>query len=324
MKTLDLRHPVSPELLNSKYYFQSLLEQALVCGLLSGEEVLKIQADLLFVLARQANKWNKGRSSSMPTEKAQDIMESICFVIGLRLKSCDSPEQAVDILKTEPLGTIFENGMKRVQRKIVVSKHLQKYILSHLFATPNEFYYSTIAEGISGFFKLYRPEYAAHEIHITADYPVLLGRPELNGIEFIEQYLRCIDAENAFCTCFDARKIHHLLCGLMIDYKSVPMNLFEPVVLSALGLVTVEKNPMGLDLDKKDLHILQQHFLEQSVQEIGECLKEALYQLNQIINLSQTSLNYALLCIPKLAAAIQNAVNLKTLDKVFLIPNRKC
>lgn len=75
MKTLDLRHPVSPELLNSKYYFQSLLEQALVCGLLSGEEVLKIQADLLFVLARQANKWNKGRSSSMPTEKAQDIME---------------------------------------------------------------------------------------------------------------------------------------------------------------------------------------------------------------------------------------------------------
>ncbi|MCI5503805.1 MAG: DUF6179 domain-containing protein, partial [Eubacterium sp.] len=245
MKTLDLRHPVSPELLNSKYYFQSLLEQALVCGLLSGEEVLKIQADLLFVLARQANKWNKGRSSSMPTEKAQDIMESICFVIGLRLKSCDSPEQAVDILKTEPLGTIFENGMKRVQRKIVVSKHLQKYILSHLFATPNEFYYSTIAEGISGFFKLYRPEYEAHEIHITADYPVLLGRPELNGIEFIEQYLRCIDAENAFCTCFDARKIHHLLCGLMIDYKSVPMNLFEPVVLSALGLVTVEKNPMG-------------------------------------------------------------------------------
>lgn len=323
MKTLDLRHPISTELLNPKYYFQSLLEQAHACELLSGEEVLKIQADLLPILAGQAEKWSKGRSSSMPTEKAQNMMESICFVIGIHLKTFDRPEQAINILKTESLGTIFEKGMKRVQRKIVVSQHLQKYILSHLFATPNEFYYSTIAEGISGFFKLYRPEYSAHEIHITADYPVLFGRPELNGIEFIEQYLRCIDAENAFCTCFDARKIHHLLCGLTRDYQSIPMNLFEPVVLSALGLVLVERNPMELDLDIKDLNILQQYFLEQSVQDIGECLKEAFFQLNQIINLPQTSMDYALLCIPKLAASIQNAVNLKTLDKVFLIPGKK-
>ena len=102
------------------------------------------------------------------------------------------------------------------------------------------------------------------------------------------------------------------------------MNLFEPVILSALGLVMVERNPMGLDLNKKDLHILQQYFSNQNGQDIRQCLKEALYQLNQIINLPQTSRDYVLLCIPKLAAAIQNAVNLKTLDKVFLIPNRKC
>ena len=140
MKTLDLRHLISAELLNPKYYFQSLLEQVHVCELLSGEELLKIQVDLLSILAGQAEKWSKGRSSSMPTEKAQDMMESICFVIGIQLKTCDHPEQAVDILKTEPLVTIFEKGMKRLQRKIVVAKHLQKYILSHLFATPNEFY----------------------------------------------------------------------------------------------------------------------------------------------------------------------------------------
>jgi len=110
--------------------------------------------------------------------------------------------------------------------KTAISRSLQKKILEHLLDTPNVYYRSTIADGVNGFFKLYRPQFAAHEIHITADYPILAGRPELDGIEFIEQYLRCIEAENAFCICFKPQDIHHLLCGLTHDYRSVPFNNF--------------------------------------------------------------------------------------------------
>lgn len=56
--------------------------------------------------------------------------------------------------------------------------------------------------------------------------------------------------ENAFCVCFATQDIHHLLCGLMQDYRSVPLNIFEPVLLSALVLVIRERSPKPLDLNE--------------------------------------------------------------------------
>lgn len=320
METLDILHPIKEEMLNPKYYFQSLIEQACYCGLLSEKELSAVQTDLLVILAEQTDKWSRGESSSIPTEKAQDIMTSILFVIGIQLKSYQTPEQAVDILKSEPLKLLFENGLKLVHQKMAVSRHLQKSILDHLLDTPNVYYRSTIADAINGFFKLYRPQFAAHEIHITADYPVFIGRPELDGIEFIEKYLRCIQAENAFCVCFAPQDIHHLLCGLTPDYRNVPLNIFEPVLLSALGLMVQERNPKRLDLTKHDISFLYRLFSGQSEKEVQSCLKKALFCLNEKIDLPQIFIRYASLCIPKLTATILNAVKMKTLDKVFLIP----
>lgn len=320
MGTLDILHPIKKELLSPKYYFQSLIEQARFCDLLSDRDLSVIQTDLLLILAEQTQKWGQGESSSIPTEKAQDIMTSILFVIGIQLKSYQTPEQAVDMLKSQSLKKLFENGLKFVQRKMSISRQFQKKILNHLLDTPNVYYRSTIADGINGFFKLYRPQFAAHEIHITADYPILAGRPEVDGIEFIEYYLCCIEAENAFCICFKPQDIHHLLSGLTRDYRSVPLNIFEPVLLSALGLVIQCRSPKNLNLNEDDISALYQQFACQSEKEIQDCLKKAFLSLNREMDISQSSRQYTLLCLSKLAATIKNAVLMKTLDKVFLIP----
>ena len=321
METLDILHPIRAELLSQKYYFQSLIEQAHYCGLMSDKELSAMQGDLLLILAEQTDKWSRGESSSIPMEKAQEIMASILFVIGIQLKSYQTPEQAVDMLKSEPLKKLFENGLKLVRRKMAISRHLQKKILDHLLDTPNVYYRSTIADGINGFFKLYRPQFAAHEIHITADYPAFYWETvKLEGIEFIEKYLRCIQAENAFCVCFAPQDIHHLLCRLTQDYRSVPLNIFESVLLSALGLVIRERSPKLLDLSPNDISFLYQRFSAQSENDVQECLKKALSRLSEEMDLPQVSIHYASLCIPKLTTTIRTAVKMKTLDKVFLIP----
>lgn len=320
METLDIHHLIKTELLSPKYYFQSLIEQACYCGLMSEKELSKMKADLLLILAGQSDKWSRGKSSSIPTEKAQDIMTSILFVLGIQLKSYQTPEQAIDMLKSKPLKVLFENGLKRVGQKMAISRHLQKKILEYLLDTPNVFYRSTIADGINGFFKLYRPQFAANEIHITADYPVCMGRPELEGIEFIEKYLKCIHVENAFCVCFAPKDIHYLLCGLTPDYRSVPLNIFEPVILSALGLVICKKDSKRLDLTEKDMSFLYQMFKGKSETKVQDCLKKALISLNKNMDFPQECIQYASLCIPKLTSIIINAVKMKTLDKVFLVP----
>lgn len=247
-------------------------------------------------------------------------MTSIMFVIGIELKSYKDPQEAIHMLKTESMTTLFDNGIIHIQHKIAVSRRLQKHIISHLLNTPHVFYRSTIVEGIHAFFKMYCPQFSAHEIHITADYPVYIGRPKLNGIEFIEQYLRCIEAENAFCICFSPQNIHHLLCGITQDYHHVPMNIFEPVLLSALGLIILKRHPQQLHLTKKDIDCLYQRFSNQSQNEIALTLKKAFLLLNQEIKLPKISKTYISLCIPQLARTIQNSITLKTLDKVFIVP----
>lgn len=79
MTVLDVLHPILPEQLNSRYYFQSLMERAHLCGLLSDQELSKIQTELLIILAEQTDKWSQGKSSSIPMEKAQELLTSACF-----------------------------------------------------------------------------------------------------------------------------------------------------------------------------------------------------------------------------------------------------
>ena len=47
MEALDILHPIKEEMLNPKYYFQSLIEQACYCGLMSEKKLSAIQTDLL-------------------------------------------------------------------------------------------------------------------------------------------------------------------------------------------------------------------------------------------------------------------------------------
>ena len=66
-------------------------------------------------------------------------MTSVLFVIGIQLKSYQTPDQAVGMLKSEPLNTLFVNGLRLVRQKMAICRRLQKRILNHLLATPNVF-----------------------------------------------------------------------------------------------------------------------------------------------------------------------------------------
>ena len=320
MDALDSLPPIDENRLHPRHYTESLLRQAVSCGLLSDEDMAKIRSGLLEILAKQWDIWSRGESSSVPVEKAQDMMHSALFVIGVGLKACRSPKQAAEQLKTQPAALLYESGQQIIRRKLAAARLIQRKITNHLLETPNVFYRSTIVERINGFFKLYRPQLDAHELHITADYPVLAGRPDLDGIEFIEQYLRCIEAENTFCVQFRAQDVHHLLCGLTRDYRSVPVNLFEYVVLSALGLVLLGHDPRGLDLTAQDTEKLYSLFSGKSGEETAGCLAKAARVLSRQGLLPESVRRYLVATLPKLASDVQNAVKMKTPDKLFLIP----
>lgn len=314
-------HPISNERLDAKQYFPSLINEACLCGLLSESDAEGIRSTLLNIFSAQMKEYCGERSSSVTVEKAREISDSVMFTIGLELKTYEYPEEAAAALKKEPLKTIFDNGLDILRRKLVICRKIQRRIAENLFETPNVYYRSTVIDGINGFFKLYSPEFSAREIHITADYPLLAGRPDLDGVEFIEAYLRWFEAENLFCVMFDSKDIHGLMCGLTKDYRSCPVNIFESVMLAALGLVILNRNPRRLDLSQSDVRRISDVFCGKTTAEIQNLLDGALEDLNWQMQPENKIKKYAAHCIPLLAYTVYNAVRLNNADKIFLVPD---
>ena len=309
--------PIREEDLDQRAYFSSLLESSARVGLISEKGIMAIRSGLWELLREQAKKRCGGKSSSLPKELAEELLESIAFVIGVKLKAFLTLDEAVSALMAVSVKELFDDGMEIVRMKMANSKRLQNKILKNLFNTPNVYYKATVADGINGFFKLYKPQFEAQNIHITADYPIFLERPELDGVEFIERYLRYIDAENAFLTLFDPLSVHRLMCAVKSDYADIPINFFEPVFMTAAGCVILGKNPSELSLSPTEAERLGKMFCGAAREEIDSVLNEVLARLANCMKIPPHSENYARLSVTKLSAWIEKCTELQMKDGIF-------
>jgi len=271
-------------------------------------------------LAKQTELFNNGASSSIRIEKAQDLLASILYTVGVQLKSYASPEDAIDALKTENLNRLFYLGLKKINWKIMIAKQRHLRLKKCLFKIQNVFYRLTAVDGIDGFFKLYNPRFSAQEIHITADYPTFNGVYDLDGIEFIEKYLENLTHENRFCLYFSENAVHHLLCGLDEDYQKILMNIYEPVLIASLGCILTYHAGRDLNLNRCDIATLADMFSSKDTDEVEQLLKNALDKLIDELDCSFDLRDYLKNSITKIAVSIKNAAHYNCLNKVFLIP----
>jgi hypothetical protein len=191
--------------------------------------------------------------------------------------------------------------------------------MGNLLQTDNVFYSSTIVDAIKGFFKLYYPEFAAQEIHITADYPVYNPVEGLLGIEFIRKYLECIYYENLFCAQFSAAYVHNLLSSFDEHYEQLLFNIYEPVLSAAMGCVLTCGDFRKLEMTSSSIKILKDLLCGKNRTAIVEILKAAVDKLGFQMKLPEHLMRYIYSSLPYIAMNIENAVGLQTLDKVFVV-----
>jgi len=251
MNSLEKASAINKESLDGEFYFQSLLEQAQAKGLLTDGDIERLQYDCLALLARRVERFNAGDSSSIRMEAAQSIMASNLFTIGIWLKTFQNPDDAIAALQNEPIAELYKQGRKRIDTMLSATKILHANLLRQLAEIKNVFYHATLVDGIHGFFKLYYPDFGAHETHITADYPTCVAMPKLAGIEFIHAYLEALYYENQFLLCFASDDLHQLLCGYEKGYQELLINVYEPALTAALGCVLAETDARTLDLSEE-------------------------------------------------------------------------
>lgn len=318
---LDKIRIIEIEKLSGEFYFQSLLEQAHAKELLTDSEIERLQYECLNLLAYKTERYNAGDSSSIRIEKAQDIMTSNLFTISLWLKTYPNPDDAVTALQNEPINEIYQKGRKRIDTMLTVAKSIHAKMLGQLVDTKNVFYSSTIEGGIKGFFKLYYPDFTAHEIHITADYPTFNPMPKLAGIEFIQMYLNSLYYENLFCRNFATDAIHHLLCGYIEDYQEHLFNIYELILLAALGCTIAGANVYHLDISEGGTAYLYRLLADIPQSEIFSLIQNAANELTRLLNCPRGLIQYIHNSLPMIISRIETAAQEQTLDRIFVLPD---
>lgn len=319
MNSLERISRIDRSQLSGAHYVSSLLEQAYDTEVLTVVQIEAIQLACLSVLAHQTELYNGLDSSSVRVEEAEGIMESILFTIGVGLKIYENPDDAAQALLNEGAEAFFLQGSKKIERMLKTTKLIHEGLLRRLFVTPNVFYRSTLEDGINGFFKLYRPQFSAQQIHITADYPLLQPVEDLAGIEFIREYLERADNENQFCACFNPALVDALLCGLPVDYRELPVNICGPVLTAAIGCALCGKNFLTLSVTQQDLLALREKLIPMPKEELLRLLEAVFHKICEALSLPERAKKYFDAALPGISVEVENAVQNNTMSSIFYI-----
>ena len=210
------------------------------------------QAKLRRLLERQVWLYTFGESSSVTEETALKLLDSIVFCLDFyHRKSGYDPAENPE----EDLNAVFDRALKAVQQQTGRGRQLYELAVKTAVPLENISYIDTL-KGMNLFFRKYDCRFGAQCIPCDIDYQLCMPVAEdLLGIDYICAYLRRLILENTFLARFEQDRLFCLLEKSCPGYRQLPVNLYEPAAVNALGLALIggqaRKLEVTLDEQKK-------------------------------------------------------------------------
>lgn len=320
MNNVEKQCIIKRESLNEEYYFQSILQEAYKNNLISSNELEALQLQSIKLLSEQTEKYTGGESSSVKVETAEQLMLSIFYCVGVWLKSFSDADMSITELKDKSLGELYKSGRVLVNSKISSAEKLLEEVKQSRIKTNNQAYNDTIESGITMFFSSYDADFNAQDTPAYIDYPLSSDKMNLTGIEYIYNYLYKLFLENQFCQNFSSQNIEHLLQGYDSKYEELLVNIFQRILVNALGCILVDKNSLKLNIELKDQQYLQKKLEKLTEEQLYILLKNACKELFQQLNISNEELKeYAELGLKDVSVNLKNALDNNNLNAVFVM-----
>ena len=222
-------------MMTNKNWERPLAGTAWLSGALpGGAQPENFKRELLFVLSEQIERYTAGKSSSVPMETAENILQSILYCVKAYLQAI--PDAGTAALHITPR-ILFQEGQRILSSEVEKARHIWTDVKKTRIPTDLYVYNSTVDEGIKGFFSTYDLKFAAHENGALCgfpDYPLFCDDRSLEGILYMKRYLEQMKRENIWCAQFGKNKIRSILLvhGLKyhLDYREMIVNIPELVV----------------------------------------------------------------------------------------------
>lgn len=281
---------------------------------LSSAEQQAFQKSLLSFLTAHTARYTSGDSTSVPVETAEALFSSVCFC--LRLFPEDYKRQR--FLLHHGIEQAFRKGLLAVEKRRDDGRQLWKAVCCQPLSVENIFLTDTL-QNIGLFWKRYDPRYFACEIPCSIDYPLAIPVSEsLQGIDYVTLYLQRLAIENDFLCRFTRSTLVSVLNRASPEYRKLPLNLFEPVAVNALGRGLLKGSADTLFISPEERDFLRGRFSEASRAELGTALQSSADLLATALKSSAGQRAYlrsfSTQLLPRLTAAFKNG----GLDGIFL------
>lgn len=203
---------------------------------LTPEETAALQLRMTDLLAEEVYRYNNGQSSSVRTETAQRLLESILYAVTAYLDTLPDPAAA---LKTRDMNELREKGIVLLRQMVEECRTLLRKVKATRVQTELIAYNHTIDECFGEpFFRAYDPRFAAQEgPGGLIDYPLYRDDWSVTGVLYVRNYLTQLLRENEFCARVPKNRIRALLLthGLKhgLDYREMLQNIPELIIEGA-------------------------------------------------------------------------------------------
>ncbi len=301
------------------HFFENVLSEIMEKGYLQEEDMQRIQMEMIQIWTKQIEGFNRGRSSSITETNAKKLLESIYFTLGFRFRVLEELDDSITLLRQKTLNELFEEGQSLIKERFEQLKVEYEQLKTSLLKTDNIAYNDTYGKGLEPFFKEYAPEFASQECPGNIDYPLSNDKMEKLGIEYMADYIEKSLLEHSLCLKFKGEEIEAVLEGYHKGYRDLLMNIFELVLMNAIGRLILDKDLNSLSLEtleieelERILEILPTPLLESKLMDKG---MEVLRQLGLTSDKMQS---YTVQTIRKYVSRIEVALEEEMLDTIFI------
>ena len=294
-QVLTGRGKINHDRLSPNQYMLSLLNEGIRTGLLNKGEVYVIQNQLILILKNLIWRYTQGKSSSVTSATAENIMSSILYAIDAYLLKFDNPEEAMTVLKTVNISRIYEQGVNLLRQYLEETKQLYQEIKRHKLDVEVEAYQLTIDAAIPAFLRRYGILFDAHHTLTSMDYPLAFDDMSMQGILYVKQYLERLKMETHFCCCFKMKDLQKTLVNFGrthgIDYRIELFNIFELTLNNAVFSVVSGGEANQLRISTQQYERLNRLFTHLDDRHIHSVIFKAIDQVRYELNLSDPQLS---------------------------------
>lgn len=309
--------------LNKNQYIISLFKQAIKIGLMSENEIIRVQVDIMNLLKDLILRYTKGESTSVTVETSESLLNSILYAIDFYMLKLDNPEAAVMELKEKDIRQIYESGIELIRVCSIDTKKLYGKIKRNKLKLELEPYNTTIEE-ISCFFEEYNIVFGAHNGMGSIDYPLVFDDMTVRGVSYIKNYLEHLEIETEFCRLFSENEINKILaqyekvCRLSHNIELI--NIFEILINNSIFSVLCGNEARQLNITKYQFNKINEKL--KRLIHIEEIINEAICRVINELSIKNKFLieyinNYKKLFEKRLISVLQN----DRLDTFIVVEN---